>query len=215
MEKQLTTYEIGIDLNDEDTGLDANSLVHDPAHEIMFDAFSSQKKVKLKMSAVKQVISDNFHSTQKFNDEEQVVSGVAISADKEIYRNDGDEEYNVVFRKQGIKDIIHDYARKGRFNNVNLEHDPQKVAEGVYMIHSYQIDEEKGFTAPERFKDENDGSWIVSYKFENKELYDKVKAGEYRGFSVEGTFILDEFGFSADELEQLDNALTELEKKVK
>lgn len=214
MEKELYTYEIHIDLDDPDTGLDSNSLVHDPAHETMFDAFSSHNKVKLKMSTVKEVINDNFHSTQRFNDEEMVVSGVAISAEKEIYRNDGEEEYNVKFTKQGIKDIIHDYARKGNFNNVNIEHNPQEVAEGVYMIHSYQIDKENGFTAPERFKDENDGSWIVSYKFENKDLYDKVKSGEYRGFSVEGTFILDEFGFSAEEIEQINTKLNEIEQKL-
>jgi hypothetical protein len=197
---ELITYDIGIDLSDPETGLDSNSLVHDPAHEIVFQAFGKdEKKKNIKLSSVKSLIEDNFHQTQRFNDEEMIVSGVAISAEKEIYRNDGEEEYNVKFSKQSIKDIIHDYARKGNFNNLNLEHDPNKKAEGVYLIHSYQIDEANGFTAPERFKEEKDGSWITSYKFENKELYDKVKSGEYRGFSVEGVFILDEFGFSDDE----------------
>ena len=216
MEKDLPTYEIGIDLSDEETGLDSNSLVHDPAHELVFDAFNKHnEKVGLKMSSVKGIIQDNFQSTQRFNDEEMIVSGVAISADKPIYRNDGEEEYYVVFRKDGIKDIIHDYARKGNFNNLNLEHDPNKKAEGVYLIHSYQIDIENGFTAPERFKDEADGSWITSYKFENKELYDKVKSGEYRGFSVEGVFILDEFGFSDEEYSEIFKALDSLENKLK
>ncbi len=215
MNKELNVYNIGIDLEDRETGLDSNSLVHDPAHEIVFEAFGKQDQKKaLKMSSVKSIIDDNFHSTQRFNDEKMIVSGVAISADKEIYRNDGDEEYYVKFEKQAISDIIHDYARKGNFNNVNLEHDPNQKAEGVYLIHSYQIDEENGFTAPERFKDENDGSWITSYKFENKELYEKVKTGEYKGFSVEGVFILDEFGFTQKEYDEIQEAMSRLESKL-
>ena len=215
MEKELITYDIGIDLDDPETGVESNSLVHDPAHEITFEAFNKNNEVKkIKLSSVKTIIDDNFHRTQRFNDEEMIVSGVAISADKEIYRNDGEEEYNVKFSKDSIKDIIHDYARKGNFNNVNIEHDPNNKAEGVYLIHSYQIDEDNGFTAPERFKDEKDGSWITSYKFENKELYDKVKAGEYRGFSVEGVFILDELGFSDEEYKQAFELLDKIESKL-
>ena len=149
----------------------------------------------------------------EFNDEEKVVSGVAISADTPIYRNDGFDEYYVVFTKDAIKDIIHDYARNNRFNNLNIEHDDKDVAEGVYMIHSYQIDKSKGFTAPERFKDANDGSWITSYKFENDELYQRVKSGEMTGFSIEGTFVMDEFRAFKRISELLDQIELKMSKK--
>ena len=188
----LPIYEIYIDLKDDDTGVEFNSLVHDPAHEISFQTFAKIKRYQ-------------------FNDESQVVTGVAISADTPIYRNEGNgEEYYVVFKKDAITDIVHDYARKGRFNNINIEHDQSDIAEGVYLITSYQIDIEKGFTAPERFKDASDGSWITSYKFENKELYERVKSGEMTGFSIEGTFIMDQLEFSKDQsiLSQLDEILT-------
>ena len=188
----LPIYEIYIDLKDDDTGVEFNSLVHDPAHEISFQTFAKIKRYQ-------------------FNDESQVVTGVAISADTPIYRNEGNgEEYYVVFKKDAITDIVHDYARKGRFNNINIEHDQGDIAEGVYLITSYQIDIEKGFTAPERFKDASDGSWITSYKFENKELYERVKSGEMTGFSIEGTFIMDQFEFSKEQsiLSQLDEILT-------
>jgi hypothetical protein len=58
------------------------------------------------------------------------------------------------------------------------------------MIHSYQIDAAKGFTAPERFKDANDGSWIVSYKVTDKDLFQQAKEGMFNGFSIEGVFNL-------------------------
>ena len=173
MIKDLPIYEISIDLLDSETTVSFNSLVGEPAHEKNFMTFAKQMAFE-------------------FNEEEQVITGIAISADTPIYRYEKEtaEEYYVVFKKQAIKDIIFDYARKDNFNNVNLDHDPSKVVDGIYMIHSYQIDNEKGFTAPERFKDANDGSWIVSYKVTDKELFNQAKEGKFNGFSIEGVFNL-------------------------
>ncbi len=98
------------------------------------------------------------------------------------------------FSPSAIKDIVFDYARRENFNNVNIEHDSRRVVDGIYMIMSYIIDESKGFTAPERFKDENDGSWIVSYKVTNKDVYEAAKNGMFTGFSIEGVFQLLETG---------------------
>ena len=191
----LPIYEIQIDLDDPNTFVDFNSLVHDPAHEISFETFS--KAVRF-----------------EFNDDEKTVSGVAISADTPIYRRDASGEYYVVFTKKAIKDIIHDYARNNRFNNVNIEHNSKDVAEGVFMIGSYQVDNEKGFTAPERFKDVSNGSWITTYKFENEELYKRVRSGEVSGFSIEGTFVMDEGQFnSVVTFETILDELIELAKK--
>lgn len=195
MNSKLPIYEIKIDLNDPNTGVEFNSLVHDPAHEISFETFSKRKR-------------------WTFSDEQKIVTGVAISADTPIYRNNSGEEYYVVFTKDAIKDIIHDYARNGRFNNVNIEHNSKDIADGVYMIHSYQIDNDRGFTAPERFKNEKDGTWIVSYQFEDEELYKRAKDGEMTGFSVEGTFIMEDAKFNAEQkvLTQLDELITLLKK---
>jgi len=181
MIKNIPVYEISIDLDNEQTTVSFNSLVHDPAHEISFQTFANVKRFE-------------------FNDVEQVISGVAISADTPIYRYDQttNEEYYVVFRKAAIKDIIFDYARKGNFNNVDLEHSRDQVRDDMFMIHSYQVDAAKGFTAPERFKDVNDGSWIVSYKTPNTELYNRAKAGEWTGFSIEGDFVLWHVGTSEE-----------------
>lgn len=193
MIKNIPIYEISIDLNNEDTTVSFNSLVHDPAHEISFQTFANAKRFE-------------------FNDVEQVISGVAISADTPIYRYDSKtkEEYYVVFTKQAIKDIIFDYARRKNYNNVNLEHSHDQVRDDLFMIHSYQVDIAKGFTAPERFKDVNDGSWIVSYKTPNSELYNRAKSGEWTGFSIEGDFILEHVGNSEEVmlsaiLEELDS----------
>ena len=200
MMKDLPIYEISIDLNEEDTSVEFNSLVADPAHEISFQTFSQQKKFQ-------------------FNDEEQVITGVAISADTRIYRFDSDsnEEYYVVFTKQAIKDIIHDYARRGNFNKVNIEHNSSNVVDGIYMIHSYQIDNEKGFTAPERFKDVNDGSWIVSYKVTDADVWASAKEGKFTGYSVEGVFQMTETNrtLETEMMAKIYEALNELNGTIK
>jgi hypothetical protein len=176
MKKDLPVYQIGIDLNDPDTQVTFNSLVLNPAHEINYDMFNKVQRFE-------------------FSDEENVIIGVAISADTPIYRYDpiSQEEYYVVFTKQAIKDIVYDYARRGNFNNVNIEHNSENVVDDVAMIVSYQVDESKGLTAPERFKDVNDGTWIVGYKVTD-EIFAKAKAGEWQGFSIEGFFMLTEEG---------------------
>ena len=182
MIKDLPIYEINIDLEDAETSVSFNSLVSKPAHEKSFQMFSESKRFQ-------------------FNDEEQVITGIAISSETPIFRRDeSGEEYYVIFNKQAIKDIIFDYARRNNFNNVNLEHNPHEVVKGIYMIHSYQIDLDKGFTNPERFKDANDGSWIVSYKVTDSDVYQRAKDGEFNGFSIEGIFNLREIKMSEDKL---------------
>lgn len=213
----LPTYEIFIDLEDEDTGLDANSGVHDPAHELLTITFSKDNKQKIELSRTEvfKQIDSSFNKTMQFNDENQTVYGVAISANTKILRTEENgEEYNVQFTPKGIADIIHDYSRKERFNHFNIEHNSEKLEDGVYMIMSYQIENDKGFTAPDKFKDENDGTWITGYKIVNTEVYNKFKSGEVRGFSVEGTFIMDQFEFKNDKmiLSELDAILELIQK---
>jgi hypothetical protein len=79
------------------------------------------------------------------------------------------------------------------------------------MVMSYVIDNEKGFTAPERFKDATNGSWLVSYKVTDKEVYEAAKNGVFKGFSIEGVFNLIETGSTMEE-EFMGQLYTELKK---
>lgn len=191
MLKKLPIYDIFINLDDPETTVSFNSLVASPAHEKAFQMFSKDK-VKW-----------------QFNEEERVVTGVAIACDLPIYRNQQGNEFYVTFGKQAIKDIVFDYARRGNFNNVNLNHDEKEIVKGAYMTMIYQIDNEKGFTAPERFKDESDGSLLVSYKITDNNLWNDVKKGKFTGFSIEGIFEL------GDNEQSFMNQLLEILKQIK
>jgi hypothetical protein len=56
------------------------------------------------------------------------------------------------------------------------------------MFESYIIDREKGIMPPKGFEEVSDGSWFGSFKVENEKIWEEVKAGTFKGFSVEGLF---------------------------
>jgi hypothetical protein len=166
-------FDIVVNMDDE-TGFDFNSIVDHPAHELNHIAFNSKA---------------HYH----FNDEKRIVTGVAIAADKWIYRND--ELYGshyVRFRPKTIELMNLKNSKFNMFNKLNLQHNAQDIAKGVYLVANYIVSnsDPKYPNVPEAFKDQDvkDGSLIRSYYFENEQLWQRVKKGEFGGFSIEGWF---------------------------
>jgi hypothetical protein len=56
----------------------------------------------------------------------------------------------------------------------------------VFMFESFLIDDTK--PTPKGFDKAPNGSWFVSYKVDNDEVWAQVKDGTFNGFSVEGVF---------------------------
>ena len=165
-----------IDINEDDnTGLDAISLVSTPAVEIDFLCFEKEDSVEISFSA---------------NEDKHIISGIALRADFPIYRRNGDYEYYVVFTKEIIRKIVNKYAKNGLFNSVNLQHNDLNFTNKAIMIESYIIDKERGI-CPTEFSDIEDGSWYVSFHIEDEMLWKEIKDGkELKAFSVQGLFNL-------------------------
>lgn len=165
-----------IDINEDDnTGLDAISLVSTPAVEIDFLCFEKEDSVEISFSA---------------NEDKHIISGIALRADFPIYRRNGDYEYYVVFTKDIIRKIVNKYAKNGLFNSVNLQHNDLNFTNKAIMIESYIIDKERGI-CPTEFSDIEDGSWYVSFHIEDEMLWKEIKDGNIlKGFSVQGLFNL-------------------------
>ena len=165
------------DINDEDWGLLAVSLVDFPAVEKNFIAFCEEpKRQRIAMKA---------------DEEQHVVTGVALLADTPIYRrNEELGEYYIVFEKDTIRQLVEKYSKDGLLNIINLQHDSDTyTADACVMVESYFVDHERGIV-PEEFKDVPDGSWIISFKVEDDDLWQKIKEshgeeGGLNGFSVE------------------------------
>ena len=120
------------------------------------------------------------------NPEQKIVTGPLMIADLPIYRRDADEEYYVTFSAAEIKKIVQRFFKKGYQSKVNVEH--STPVDGVFMFESYIIDRDKGIMPPKGFEEVSDGSWFGSFKVENEKIWEEVKAGTFKGFSVEGLF---------------------------
>ena len=123
------------------------------------------------------------------SEEKRIVSGYAMISDLTIYRRDKNgKEYHVVFRKEDIKKIALNFIRKVLTKNTNKNHETGNIIVVVYVFESILIDSERGTKAPDRFEQEADGSWFISMKVENDEIWKQVLDGTFKGFSVEGLF---------------------------
>jgi len=172
-QKRLPVFKLVIDQDAE--GMDFMGLVDAPAHGKTWVTLSKlPKKVELK---------------QYFNEEKRIVSGVAIATDLQIYRRDESGfEYNIVFTKKDVLDILKMFSKKKMFNNVNFMHDMERIAEGIYLIEMSIIRDDKS-NIPTEFKDQNlqAGSLIFSYWAESDTAWKFIKENG-AGFSIEGWF---------------------------
>lgn len=166
-------FYIHINENDE-TGMDAISLVDYPAVKRNFLCFEEDKKpVMVKMS----------------DEAQKIITGVVCLADTPIYRYDKElGEYYVVFTKEVIKQMMEKYGKQGLWNSVNLQHDDDKFVNSCVMIESYLKDSERGIN-PSEFSDIPDGSWLMSFKVEDEDLWNDIINGDkLNGFSLQGIF---------------------------
>ena len=177
---------------DDTTGMDAISLVNQPAVERNFLKFSNEQQFK-------------------FDSDKHIISGVVALADIPIYRfNYEIGEYWVVFDKETIQLMVEKYAKNGLLNNVNLQHNDNNFVDGIYLIESYIINKERGI-CPVEFQDIPDGSWIASFKVENELLWEEIKNGkELKGFSLQGLFQLEECFSSVNKI----NIIKELNQEI-
>ncbi len=169
MNKSLPTYELKIN-ESTDSIVDAIAFVSEPAIESDFIAFS------------KYPVNMQFTT----NDEKMEVMGAVMIPDLKIYRRlpDG-REFNVFFSVDTIREISQVFFKKGLQSNLNLDHSDTSAKS--YIFQSFIIDESKGINSPKGLNLPN-GSWVIGCKVQDKNVWSDIKAGNRKGFSVEGLF---------------------------
>lgn len=121
--------------------------------------------------------------------EKQIISGPLMVADMPIYRKDDEfGEYYAMFNAPTIEKIAIKYYQKGFQSNVNLMHDGDMIVEGATMFESWIVNRELGKMPMKGYEDVADGSWFGSFKVNNPTVWQMVKDGLIKGFSVEGLF---------------------------
>jgi len=163
------------------------ALVESPAIESDFMAFSKKELFKVE------------------NEEKRIVSGYAMVAELPIYRRDNEKEYYVKFSAESIKNIAEQFFKHRLTTNTNANHQTDNFLNGVYVFESFLIDEDRGIYSPKGYDKQPNGSWFISMKVENDEVWESIKKGEFKGFSVEGIFDKSENKFLASLKNILDN----------
>ena len=121
------------------------------------------------------------------NEEKRIISGVVMLADTPIYRKSPTAgEYYIVFTRDIIEMMVEKMSFEGKLNNITLNHNGQLV-EGVTLVELFIKDSSKGLN-PNYLSDVTEGSLIASYKVENEDIWNQIKSGEFRGFSLSGIF---------------------------
>lgn len=158
-------------VEDENDGMFCISLVDSPATEASFMYFEKDKEPLL-------------FSIQ--DEEKHLVRGLLMGADQYIYRRKGDYEYYITYSADTLKLMAEKYLKEGFSSNVDLNHDGVPV-EGINMTQIFAKDTAAGIN-PKGFEEYNDGSLFVEFKVNNEEVWEQIKEGNFKGFSLAGLF---------------------------
>ena len=171
-------------ITDDGTGMMKISLVDDPAVMSNFQAFDASRKMQMYS------VTD---------EEKRLVRGVVMRADFPIYRRDERMgEYYIIYKADTIRQMAEKYLAESRQNILNAMHEGEDLPD-IYMV-QYFI---KGDgVSVDGFDDIADGSLFAEFHITNDEVWEEVKAGTYRGFSLEGYFDLVP-ETDADEVDQI------------
>jgi len=136
----------------------------------------------------------NEMSFSVFNSEERMIVGPAMVPDKMIIRRNEitGEIYYVYFSQETIKSLQQKFMQEKLLDKTNLEHG-RKFLNGVSVVESWIVDDPMkdkqqifGMNYPK-------GTWMVSMKIdrtpEGEKVWEQVKNGKLKGFSVQGYFI--------------------------
>lgn len=129
-------------------------------------------------------------SEWNFSDDDQmIITGPAMTPNVMIPRKDGDgNPFHVYFTEDTIEKISRKFMYDSNQNNTDINHDDNLTTENVllesWIVDDPEMDKSKkfGFNVPK-------GTWMVSYKINNQETWDKIKNKELNGFSITGQFI--------------------------
>tara|TARA_R100001463_G_scaffold131475_3_gene191519 strand:- start:2271 stop:2903 length:633 start_codon:yes stop_codon:yes gene_type:complete len=166
--------ELIIDEEDLEFGVDAISLVGEPAIQENFLAFQNDKK--------------NNYTFAVADKDRRILIGPALIPNKQIYRYDrkSGREYYVWFSKETVRQASQLFLMRDKHHNHTLEHAEEisnlSVVESWIKDSPIDKSEAFGFKVPV-------GTWLVAIKVNDEKIWkEQVKEGKVKGFSIEGFF---------------------------
>ena len=138
-------------------------------------------------------VSNNAYLMSKnwsFSDDDQmIITGPAMIPNALIARKDEmGNLFHVYFSKETVEKVARKFLADNNAHVTDINHDDNIVQENTllesWIVEDPAMDKSKamGFNVPK-------ATWMVSYKINNKDTWNKIKAGELNGFSVAGSFL--------------------------
>lgn len=119
--------------------------------------------------------------------DKRILMGAALIPNKQILRADAENgEYYIYFSKETISKASQLFLKNSNQNNATYEHNANLSGMSVvesWIVEDENIDKSKlyNFSFPV-------GTWVIAMKVDNEEVWNDVKLGKIKGFSIEGFF---------------------------
>tara|TARA_B110000902_G_scaffold44915_1_gene50347 strand:- start:2771 stop:3352 length:582 start_codon:yes stop_codon:yes gene_type:complete len=166
----MKIIELILDEEDFEAGVDAISIVENPAIESDFVALKNQE---IQLAEV--------------DTEKKILMGALLIPNKPIYRNGPEGEYYIYFSKDTITRASQLFLQKGNQSNSTLEH--AEVLNGLTLVESWIVDDKTKDKSALYGLDVPLGTWMGSVKVNNDDVWNEfVKTKKVKGFSIEGYF---------------------------
>ena len=162
--------ELIIDEENEISGIEAISVVENPAIEEDFIALKEHKDIKL----------------AEVDAEQRILMGPALIPNKKIFRKGEEDDYYIYFSEDTVRKASELFFIKSKHQNSTFEHSFE--LSDMSVVESWLIEDPKNDKASAYGFDLPKGTWMVSMKVLNDNVWKAVKAGEVKGFSIEGYF---------------------------
>jgi len=163
--------------------------------KLMYDSWGGEPALKWAERKLQQLEKEkmNFnktHMTFGFDEDKKIVVGAAMVPNKMIHRYDDlGNLYYVFFSAASIKKMADKFMQQKRTDETSIEHNGKKLGSNkVYIAESWVSDDpiydkshQYGFSLPA-------GTWFVSMKVNDDNVWKMIKNKSLTGFSVEGLF---------------------------
>jgi hypothetical protein len=180
---KVEIIELLIDDTKLEAGINAVSVVESPAIE---ENFIALKKHEVELKEV--------------DAEKRILMGAALVPNKQIYRRNKDKEFYIYFSEDTVRKASELFLMRANQNNATYEHE-RKMLDGMSVVESWIIEDEKQDKSAKYNFNLPKGTWMISMKVNNDEIWQKVKDGEVKGFSIEGHFV-DQYEMSLQQNEE-------------
>ena len=122
-------------------------------------------------------------------DDQMIITGPAMVPNQYIVRKDDDGiPFHVFFSEDTVRKIAQKFLAKQEQHNTDINHNEEITTENT-LLESWIVEDSKMDKSTSLGYDLPKGSWMVSYKINNQDTWNKIKNGELNGYSVQGQFL--------------------------